>query len=268
MLAEIITIGDEILIGQIVDTNSAWLGTQLNLAGVTVKQITSVSDNQEHILEALHLAEKRANIILLTGGLGPTKDDITKHTLCKFFSTTLVRNKEVVDFVTQLFTSRNKPILEVNLQQADVPANCEVLPNKLGTAPGMWFEHNGKVFISMPGVPHEMKGIFAEEALPRIRKRFQLPFIYHRTILTEGLGESFLAEMIKDWENGLAEKGIKLAYLPAKGRVRLRLTSAGDNKQELLKRVNNEVDGLYKLLGDRIYGEEEFGVTSPTQEPL
>lgn len=267
MLAEIITIGDEILIGQIVDTNSAWLGTQLNLAGISVKQITSVSDNKEHIIDALRAAEKRADIILITGGLGPTKDDITKHTLCEYFNTTLVRNEKVLEWVKHLFTSRNKALIEVNLKQADVPENCEVLHNANGTAPGMWFLVNGKVFISMPGVPHEMKGIFSEQALPKLKALFDLPFIVHRTILTEGIGESFLAEILKDWEDGLPSKGIKLAYLPAKGKVRLRLSATGKDKPALEKAVNIEIEKLKILIPQYLYGEEEFGKTAPTQEP-
>lgn len=268
MLAEIITIGDEILIGQIVDTNSAWLGTQLNLAGISVKQITSVSDEKNHILEALSLAEKRVDIIIITGGLGPTKDDITKHTLTEYFGTKLVTNNDVLNFVTDLFTSRNRPLSEVNLKQADVPENCEVLPNKNGTAPGMWFSRNGKIFISMPGVPREMKGVFSDFALPRLKAHFDLPFIYHRTILTEGIGESFLAEIIKDWENELPAKGIKLAYLPNYGKVRLRLSATGKNKTELETLVNKEAEKLYALAKQYIYGEEEFGKTEATQEPL
>jgi nicotinamide-nucleotide amidase len=268
MLAEIITIGDEILIGQIIDTNSAWLGTQLNLEGITVKQITSVSDNKEHILEALHAAEKRADIIIITGGLGPTKDDITKHTLCGFFKVDLIENKEVLEWVTHIFTSKNKPLLDVNLKQAEVPSNCEVLHNANGTAPGMWFNRNDKIFISMPGVPHEMKGIFSNYALPKIKSLFDLPFIIHRTILTEGIGESFLAEKIKDWENTLLSKGIKLAYLPGNGKLRLRLSSTGKNKNTLETIVNKEVEILKKLVAEYICGEEEFGVTAPTQEPL
>lgn len=268
ILAEIVTIGDEILIGQVVDTNSAWLGTQLNLAGITVKQITSVSDNREHILEALGLAQKRAQLIILTGGLGPTKDDITKATLCDFFQTHLVTNQEALEFITHLFTSRNKPLLEVNLKQAEVPAGCTVLPNANGTAPGMWFEKEGKVFISMPGVPKEMKGIFAGHALPRLKAHFDLPAIHHRTVLTQGIGESFLADLIKDWEDGLGGKGIKLAYLPAAGKVRLRLSASGKNKSELEALVKKEIEALYTIAGQYIYGEEEFGKAAPTQEPL
>ncbi len=268
MLAEIITIGDEILIGQIVDTNSAWLGTQLNLSGITVKQITSVSDDKQHILESLHSAEKRADIIIITGGLGPTKDDITKHTLCSYFNTSLVENKEVLKWVKHLFTSRNRPLLEVNLKQAEVPLNCEVLHNENGTAPGMWFNKNGKIFISMPGVPKEMKGIFSDYALPKLKSTFDLPFIYHRTILTEGIGESFLAEIIKSWENELPSKGIKLAYLPGAGKVRLRLSSTGKNKAELEERLNKEVEVLNKLASEYICGEEEFGKTAPTKDAI
>jgi nicotinamide-nucleotide amidase len=267
MFAEIITIGDEILIGQVVDTNSAWLGTQLSLAGIAVKQITSISDDKQAILYTLHAAQRRADIIIITGGLGPTKDDITKQTLCEFFDTKLIRNNAVLEFVTNLFTSRNRPILEVNLKQADVPENCEVLHNAHGTAPGMWFNQNGKIFISMPGVPGEMKGIFAEQVLPRLKAHFDLPHIYHRTILTQGIGESFLAEIIKDWEDALPAKGIKLAYLPNYGKVRLRLTASGKNKSELEALVNAEADKLYALAGKYIYGEEEFGKTAPTQEP-
>jgi len=268
MLAEIITIGDEILIGQIVDTNSAWLGTQLNLAGITVKQITSVSDNKTHILEALHLTEKRVDIIIITGGLGPTKDDITKYTLCEYFNVKLILNKEVLEWVKHLFTSKNRPLLDVNLKQAEVPENCEVLHNANGTAPGMWFNKNGKIFISMPGVPNEMKGIFSDHALPKLKSLFDLPFIYHRTILTQGIGESFLAEKIKDWENELPAKGIKLAYLPAHGKVRLRLSITGKSKAKIEALVNKEVETLQKIAAEYIYGEEEFGKTTPTQEPL
>jgi nicotinamide-nucleotide amidase len=268
MQAEIITIGDEILIGQVVDTNSAWLATRLNLAGISVKQITSVSDNREHILEALALAERRAQLVLLTGGLGPTNDDITKRTLCEYFNTGLVVDDATLKFVTNLFLSRSKPLLEVNLKQAEVLEGCTVLPNANGTAPGMWIEKGDKVFISMPGVPKEMKGIFSEHALPRLRSHFELPFICHRTILTQGLGESFLAQLIAGWEEQLAPKGIRLAYLPAGGKVRLRLSAEGKNKTELEALVDREVRELYRLAKDYIYGEESYGEAPPTQEPL
>jgi nicotinamide-nucleotide amidase len=268
MLAEIITIGDEILIGQIVDTNSAWLGTKLSNIGVSVKQITSVSDDKQHILEALALAEKRADIIIMTGGLGPTKDDITKHTLREYFKTSMVINEDVLKHVTDFFVKRNRPMLEVNNKQAEVLANCEVLFNKQGTAPGMWIKHNNKVFISMPGVPFEMKGIMMDYGLDKLKQTFTLPFIYHRTILTQGLGESFLADKIKDWEDSLAAKQIKLAYLPSPGMVKLRLTAKGTDKQKLKSTVDAEVDELYKLLNENIYGEEELGKTAPTFQSI
>ncbi len=268
MLAEIITIGDEILIGQIVDTNSAWLGTQLSNIGISVKQITSVSDDKQHILEALSLAAKRADIIIMTGGLGPTKDDITKHTLAEYFKTSLVMNDEVLKHVTAFFEKRNRPMLEVNTKQAEVLANCEVLFNKQGTAPGMWINHNNKVFISMPGVPFEMKGIMMDVGLEKLKQTFTLPFIYHRTILTQGLGESFLADKIKDWEDGLTAKEIKLAYLPSPGMVKLRLTAKGTNEQKLKTIVDAEVVELYKLLNEYIYGEEELGKAAPTFQSI
>jgi len=268
MLAEIITIGDEILIGQIVDTNSAWLGTELSKIGISVKQITSVSDDKQHILEALALAEKRADIIIMTGGLGPTKDDITKHTLCEYFKTSLIVNDAVLQNITSFFAKRNRPMLEVNNKQAEVLANCEILFNNHGTAPGMWIKHNNKVFISMPGVPFEMKGIMMDFGLDKLKRTFKLPFIYHRTILTQGLGESFLADKIKDWEDGLIAKEIKLAYLPSPGMVKLRLTAKGSDKQKIKTTVDAEADELYKLINEYIYGEEELGKTPPTFQSI
>jgi len=268
MLAEIITIGDEILIGQIIDTNSAWLGTELSNIGISVKQITSISDDKQHILEALALAEKRADIIIMTGGLGPTKDDITKHTLCQYFKTTLIVNQEVLNHVTAFFEKRNRPMLDVNLKQAEVPVNCEVLFNNHGTAPGMWFKHNNKIFISMPGVPFEMKGIMMDYGFDKLKQNFILPFIYHRTILTQGIGESFLSDKLTDWENNLAAKDIKLAYLPSPGMVKLRLSAKGDDKQKLKIVVDNEADELYKLANDYIYGEEELGKAAPTFQSI
>ncbi|UPT66848.1 MAG: competence/damage-inducible protein A [Sphingobacteriales bacterium JAD_PAG50586_3] len=197
VLAEIITIGDELLIGQVIDTNSAWMGEQLNSIGIRVKQISSVSDSKEHILAALDEAKSRADIILITGGLGPTKDDITKHTLCEYFNTTLVTHPDIEEHIRNLFKRFNREPSEVNLRQADLPANCTALNNKVGTAAGMWFEVDGKIFISMPGVPYEMKSIMEEEAIPRLLQRFELPVIIHKTFLTQGYGESMLAEMIE-----------------------------------------------------------------------
>lgn len=236
MLAEIITIGDEILIGQIVDTNSAWMAKQLNLIGVSVKQITSVSDDEQHIIEALKLAEKRANIVLITGGLGPTKDDITKKTLAKYFNMGFRNDAGALEMVRQIFEKYKRPLLDINIQQADVPDGCEVIVNKNGTAPCMWFEQNDTIFVSMPGVPYEMMYLMDDEILPRITSRFKLPFIVHKTILTANIGESFLAKEIEGIEDSLPAH-IKLAYLPKLGQVRLRLSAKGDNETALNKEV-------------------------------
>ncbi|MGQ7855854.1 competence/damage-inducible protein A [Pedobacter sp. WC2501] len=236
MLAEIITIGDEILIGQIVDTNSAWMAKQLNLIGVSVKQITSVSDDEQHILEALELAEKRADLVLITGGLGPTKDDITKNTLAKYFNMGFRNDPGALEMVRQIFEKYKRPLLDINIQQADVPDGCEVIVNKNGTAPCMWFEQNDTIFVSMPGVPYEMMYLMDDEILPRITSRFKLPFIVHKTILTANIGESFLAKEIEEIEDSLPAH-IKLAYLPKLGQVRLRLSAKGDNETELNKEV-------------------------------
>ncbi len=257
MLVEIITIGDEILIGQIVDTNSAWMGEQLNLIGIKVHQITSVSDNAEHIVKALDEAKSRVDIILITGGLGPTKDDITKHTLVEYFKTSLRFDENVFQHVKALFARFGREVTGVNLKQAEVPENCTIIHNANGTAPGMWFEHEEKIFISMPGVPYEMKKMMGAEILPRLKKKFSLPTIVHRTILTQGIGESFLSEIIAEWENSLAEKNIKLAYLPSPGMVRLRLSTSGNNETTLLEAVEEKVEELNKLIPQHIYGYEK-----------
>jgi nicotinamide-nucleotide amidase len=257
MLAEIITIGDEILIGQIVDTNSAWMGEQLNLAGIKVHQITSVSDNAEHIVKALDEAKSRVDLILITGGLGPTKDDITKHTLVKYFNTSLRFDEEVHQHVKALFARFGREVTGVNLKQAEVPESCTVIHNANGTAPGMWFDQDGKVFVSMPGVPYEMKKMMGAEILPRLKQKYSLPTIVHRTVLTQGIGESFLSEIIADWENSLADKNIKLAYLPSPGMVRLRLSASGNDETALRKTVEEKVEELNKLIPQHIYGYEK-----------
>ncbi|SDC06138.1 competence/damage-inducible protein A [Pedobacter soli] len=236
MLAEIITIGDEILIGQIVDTNSAWMAKQLNLAGISVKQITSISDDEQHILDALAQAEQRADIILITGGLGPTKDDITKKTLAKYFNMGFRRDEAALEMVRQIFEKFKRPLIDVNIQQADVPDGCEVIVNKNGTAPCMWFERNNKIFVSMPGVPFEMMYLMDDEILPRLKHRFKLPAIVHKTILTANIGESFLAKEIEAIEDALPVH-IKLAYLPKLGQVRLRLSAKGDDEGKLKAEV-------------------------------
>ncbi|GGI26006.1 competence/damage-inducible protein A [Pedobacter mendelii] len=236
MLAEIITIGDEILIGQIVDTNSAWMAKQLNSIGVSVKQITSVSDDENHILQALADAEKRAEVILITGGLGPTKDDITKKTLANYFNMGFRRDEGALEMVRQIFEKYKRPLIDINMQQADVPDGCEVIVNKNGTAPCMWFEQNDKIFVSMPGVPYEMMYLMDDEILPRISSRFKLPSIIHKTILTANIGESFLAKEIEEIEDNLP-KHIKLAYLPKLGQVRLRLSAIGEYEATLKTEV-------------------------------
>jgi nicotinamide-nucleotide amidase len=253
--AAIITIGDEILIGQITDTNSAWLGQELGNAGIRVNYRISVGDRKEHIIHALNEASKFADIIITTGGLGPTKDDITKHTFCEYFDTTLVENEEVKNWVTKIFRLRKLPIIQSNLDQALVPQNCKVLFNRSGTAPGMWFAQQGKVYISMPGVPFEMKTIFTEEALPLLKDSFTLPFILHRTILTACIGESFLANKIATWESNLPPH-IQLAYLPSVGQVRLRLSGYSNEETKLAAEMNEQINLLYTLAGEYIYGEE------------
>ncbi len=232
--AEIITIGDEILIGQIVDTNSAFIAQKLNKIGVSVYQITSVQDDKEHILKSLKEAEENADIIIVTGGLGPTKDDITKHTFCEYFNDTLVQNDEVLKHIEKLFSNYiATPISDINRQQSLVPSKALVLKNNFGTAPGMLLEKNNKVFISLPGVPYEMKGLITNEVLPYLQKKYNRPYIFHRTLVTYGLGESAIAERLDSWEDQLPTN-IKLAYLPNLGKVRLRLTAKGFDK-DLLK---------------------------------
>lgn len=260
--AEIITIGDEILIGQIIDTNSAYLGKELNKIGVNVCQISSIQDDKQHILNALKEASVRADIILITGGLGPTKDDITKHTICEFFGDTLVQDDAVLAHVEELFAKHitSTPISDLNRGQAMVPSTCEVLMNKYGTAPGMWFDKDDKVFVSMPGVPFEMKALMEETVLSKIQQKFKRPFIFHRTILTAGLGESAVAGRLEEFEEQLPT-AIKLAYLPNFGRVRLRLTAKGFEEVLLQNELAAQVANLYNLLDDIIYGEEEDGDT-------
>ncbi|WGF91357.1 competence/damage-inducible protein A [Aequorivita marisscotiae] len=256
MLAEIITIGDEILIGQIIDTNSAYISKELNKIGVKVYQITSVQDDRHHILQAFEDAKKHADLVIITGGLGPTKDDITKQTFCDFFNDVLVEDKRVIENVAQLFKKYqlNKP-LPANFQQAMVPSKATILMNAFGTAPGMWMEKDDVVFVSLPGVPYEMKHLMQQEVLPRIIKRFNRPHIYHKTLLTYGLGESAIAERIAAWENNLPET-IKLAYLPSLGKVRLRLSSTGNDEVALKETVDSQMEVLSQMLSDIAVGFE------------
>jgi len=259
MIAEIITIGDEILIGQIVDTNSAWIAHELNNIGIRVKQISSVSDDGQHILTALAEACNRADIILITGGLGPTKDDITKKTIAEYFNANLVENAEALKNVTAIFSRFNRPLLEVNRQQALVPANCEVILNNNGTAPGMWFNENGKIYISMPGVPHEMMYMMEDSVLPKLKLSLKLPVIVHKTILTVGEGESFLAERIVDIEDALPGF-IKLAYLPKLGQVRLRLSGYGEDESFVKEKVNEYAARIIERVANVVAAEEDIPI--------
>lgn len=257
MKAEIITIGDEILIGQIIDTNSAFIAQELNKIGVSVYQITSVQDDKTHILEVFQAAEKNVDIVVITGGLGPTKDDITKTTLAQYFEDTLVYDEAVLENIKYLWKSFVKqPLLQVNIDQSLVLSKAIALMNKSGSAPGMWLEKNNTVFVSLPGVPYEMKSLMNNEVLPRISQKFKRPFILHKTLLTYGLGESIIAERIKEWESTLPES-IKLAYLPNLGRVRLRLSSKGFDKEAIIDGVNAQVAALIPLISDVFVGFEE-----------
>lgn len=256
MQAEIITIGDEILIGQIVDSNSAFIAKQLNSIGVSVFQITSVQDDRNHILKALKEAENNADVIIVTGGLGPTKDDITKTTFAHYFEDVLVQDNAVLNNIKELWKKYvNQELSQVNIDQALVPSKAKVLMNHFGSAPGMWFERNQKVFVSLPGVPFEMKALMEQEVIPKLRREFELPFILHKTILTYGLGESKLAERIELWEDALP-KHFKLAYLPNLGRVRLRLSAKGTHKNEILAEMEQRVGALLPQIEDVFIGFE------------
>ncbi len=260
MNAEIITIGDEILIGQIIDTNSAFIAKALNKIGVSVYQITSIQDDREHILKALKEAEYNAEIIIVTGGLGPTKDDITKKTICEYTNDQLVENKEVLKLVENIFKQYiSTPISNLNRMQALVPSQAEVLTNRFGTAPGMWVKRpNNRNIIMLPGVPYEMKALIDNEVIPRLRERYKFPYILHRTILTYGLGESAIAERIEEWEDNLP-KSIKLAYLPSLGRVRLRLSGKSLDKKLLDREIENEIKKLLPQIEDIFtgFGDED-----------
>ncbi|WP_347158232.1 competence/damage-inducible protein A [Pontibacter chitinilyticus] len=256
VIAEIITIGDEILYGQIVDTNSAWMGTELTKVGIKVKQITSISDNPDHIVQALDEAKTRADIILLTGGLGPTKDDLTKNVLTDYFHTSLKLHAPSLEDVAAIFARRSQEITELNRQQAFLPEACTPIRNVLGTAPGMWFEQDGKVFVSMPGVPFEMKRMMTDSVLPKLKAHFQTPEIMHKVVQTFGIAESILAAKLENWETSLPPH-LKLAYLPHLGGVRLRLTGQGTDAETLNAQLQAEVGKLPHIIPGYIfaYGE-------------
>ncbi len=269
MKAEILSIGDEILIGQILNTNSVWMAQQLNLIGINVNYMATISDNEEAIIKAFKDAEERADIVLITGGLGPTRDDITKTTIAKYFNVPLVIDEDVLSDVSSFFTKRGRALTQLNKDQALVPKGCTVIRNRNGTAPGMWLKKGDTVFVSMPGVPYEMKPIMEDFVFPELKKLFKLPFIYHKTVLTHGLGESFLAEKIEKWEDGLVLKNIKLAYLPQPGIVRLRLSASGTESVAILKKnVEEEINNLKTYIEEYIYGYEEYGQEQPSLEKI
>lgn len=261
MEAAILTIGEEILIGQIVDTNSAWMAQELNRIGIAVKKIVSISDSDNEIQSSVNELLKQYDIVLSTGGLGPTSDDITKQSLCKLFNSKLVLHNPTLEHIREIFTKRGLPLTELNIKQAEVPHNCEVLFNSNGTAPGMWFNLEGKIFISMPGVPFEMKFIMTMHILPRLKERNGGGEIIHKTIQTFGLPESFLAEKLSRWESDLP-KNIKLAYLPSPHSIRLRLSSIGSNKELVEQDIKNQIDKLYSIIPNNIFGFEHDTMAS------
>lgn len=267
MQSEIITIGDEILIGQITDTNSAWIAEQLNLYGIEVYQITSVHDDADHIHQALTQAGERADLVILTGGLGPTKDDITRQVLCDFFHTTMVFHEPTFEHIRKRFKNRHIHLNKLNRDQALVPEACTVLPNKAGTAPGMWFEKDDTIFVSVPGVPFEMKYLMEHEILPRLQQNKKIKAIYHKTVQTQGLPESMLAERIESWESALPEN-IRLAYLPNPMSVRLRLSATGTDARVIRKQVEDAIERLRDLIPGHIFGYDNETLAQVTGRML
>lgn len=264
---EVLTIGDEILYGQIVDTNSQWISQELDKVGIKTVRKTTISDERTDILTAFKEAENRADIVLITGGLGPTNDDLTKPCLAEYFNCGLKQNKEALKQVASFFESRGLELTEINKRQADLPECCEYVPNLLGTAPGMWFERNGKVFVSMPGVPHEMKLMMENTVIPKLQEVFQTEVIYHKLIKTVGIGESWLSEKIKDWEDNLPAH-IRLAYLPSLGQVKLRLTAVGEDRDQLKADVEEQIEKLKHYAGKYIYGYDRDQMETAVGELL
>ncbi|PIF63448.1 MULTISPECIES: competence/damage-inducible protein A [unclassified Flavobacterium] len=257
MKATIVTIGDEILIGQIVDTNSGFIAKSLDKIGVEINEMISISDNKKHILDTFAVLQNKVDLVIITGGLGPTKDDITKKTFCDYFEDELIVDQKVLAHVTQLIEGFYKrTITQINKDQALVPSKCTVLHNQVGTAPGMWMKKENTVFISLPGVPYEMKYLVEHEIIPKVVREYKRPYIIHKTILTYGQGESMVAERIEDWENNLPEF-IKLAYLPAPGRVRLRLSARGTDKEKLEAALEENVNSLDVIIHDIIVGFDD-----------
>ncbi|WP_266366002.1 competence/damage-inducible protein A [Tellurirhabdus rosea] len=254
--AEVITIGDEILFGQITDTNTQWISAELTKIGIRTVRKSSVGDTREAILEILQESTERVDVVILTGGLGPTKDDITKQTLCQFFGTELALNEDALAFVTDFFARRGRAMTDLNRMQAALPTNATYVPNDWGTAPGMWFEENNTVYVSLPGVPFEMKNLMEHRVIPLLKKHFETPEIYHRIIRTAGIGESFLAETIADWEDALPPH-IRLAYLPSFGQVKLRLTATGADRTALQAEVAEQERRVLPLIEPYVYGFDD-----------
>ena len=259
MKVEIISIGDELLIGQVINTNASWMATELNKIGLSVVKITAISDSKNDINQSIKDAEINADIILLTGGLGPTKDDITKHVLAEYFDSKMIFHEPTYKQVVSIFAKRRFVVSDVNKKQAEIPEKCIPLFNAHGTAPGMWFEKNDKVIVSMPGVPFEMKTLLTNEVIPRLQAKYKLSFIFHKTIMTTGVGESALAEKIEDWEISLPNN-IKLAYLPQPGIVRLRLSASGKNKYEIENMVLAKCKELKSIIPNIIFGYDDISL--------
>jgi nicotinamide-nucleotide amidase len=260
MRTEIINIGDELLIGQIINTNASWMSAQLDLAGFPVQRVTIIPDDPQQIIDTLKESGQRSELVLLTGGLGPTKDDLTKETLCKYFRTRLIFDTATFNNIEKFFNTRGLQVSETNRKQAEIPESCILIPNKNGTAPGMWFEEesesDGKkhIFVSMPGVPFEMKAMLFNDIIPKLKQYFRPVVVLHRTFLTQGLGESFLSDLLVDWETRLPAN-LHLAYLPQPGIVRLRLTGKGENELQLHMQMNEEITKMSSLIQDYIFGE-------------
>src|SRR2546423_1063727 len=257
--AAIITIGDELLIGQTIDTNSAFIAQELNRIGIWVRKRIAVGDEKADITDALAEQGKKQQVIIITGGLGPTGDDITKPVLCDYFNSHLIVNEEALQNVKNIFTRLNRPLIERNLKQAEVPDNCIVLPNSRGTAPGMWFRKEGVIYVSLPGVPHEMKGLMLHSVIPKLKEQLDLPAVVHRTLLVGGKGESEVAELIKEFEQKLPAN-IKLAYLPSYGLVRLRLTGRSDDALSLEKEIDQKFEELKPLVKEWLLAEEDISL--------
>lgn len=267
----LLSIGDELLIGQTVNTNAAWMGRKLTEDGWRVSSVLAISDSPEAIREALDRGLQEADAVLLTGGLGPTKDDLTKHVLAEHFGTELVMHEDIAANIQTWFESRNVPFLEVNRLQALLPRDCTVLPNPLGTASGMWFERpGGKVVVSMPGVPYEMEGLMENEVLPRLRSHFELPTTLYQTVVTAGIGESSLAELVAEWEDALPVKGVSLAYLPSPGQVKVRLGVQGpaEDREALQTLLNREVEAFVALAEKHVIGRGDSGLPEAVLDAL